>query len=109
MLRFKEFLIETPNPPNVKDLQDFTFQKEAGGNEKAVLRLHGGPNDPTIAYGHSLQDPERSRAKFKRILPEVNFDDIVAMLYISAELHKTFFLVFIIVYLFLLLCLQQDI
>ena len=78
MLRFKEFLIETPNPPNVKDLQDFTFQKEAGGNEKAVLRLHGGPNDPTIAYGHSLQDPERSRAKFKRILPEVNFDDILS-------------------------------
>lgn len=76
MLRFKQFLLEAPAPPDIKDLQDYVREKESLGNEDTVLRLHGGPNDPTIGFGHSLQDPKSSREKFARVLPEVDFDAI---------------------------------
>jgi hypothetical protein len=59
MLRFKQFLIESPLPPDekeIRDIQNYLYSKEAKGNEAMVLGLHGGPNDPTIGYGHSLKD-----------------------------------------------------
>ena len=76
MLRFKQFLLEAPAPPNIKDLQDYVYKKEAQGNEETVLGLHGGLTDPTIGYGHSLQNLEASRAKFQKVLPNVNFDAV---------------------------------
>jgi len=76
MLRFKEFLLEAPAPPNIKELQDYVYDKEAGGNEDVVLGLHGGPTDPTIGFGHSLQDKKRSKEKFNRLFPELNADDV---------------------------------
>ena len=76
MLRFKQFLLEAPAPPNIRELQDYVREKESLGNEDVILGLHGGPSDPTIGYGHSLQDKQKSREKFARVLPDVNFDDV---------------------------------
>jgi len=76
MMRFKKFLLEAPAPPNIKELQDYVYGKEAGGNEDVVLGLHGGPNDPTIGFGHSLQDLKQSKAKFNRLFPGLNADDV---------------------------------
>lgn len=76
MLRFKQFLLESPAPPDIKELQDFVYKKEAAGNEDTVLGLHGGVGDPTIGFGHSLQDLKKSKEKFARVLPEVDFDAV---------------------------------
>ena len=76
MLRFKQFLLEAPAPPNIKELQGYVYEKEAGGNEDVVLGLHGGPNDPTIGFGHSLQDVKQSKEKFNRLFPGINAEDV---------------------------------
>ena len=76
MLRFKQFLLEAPAPPNIKELQDYTYSKEAQGNEDVVLGLHGGPNDPTIGFGHSLQNLKQSKEKFNRLFPGINAEDV---------------------------------
>jgi len=81
MLRFKQFLIESPLPPDekeIRDIQNYLYSKEAKGNEDMVLGLHGGPNDPTIGYGHSLKDVKKSKEKFQRLFPDKNADALIS-------------------------------
>jgi hypothetical protein len=80
MKSFKTFLLEMapPNKKEIKDIQDYLYSKEAKGNEAMVLGLHGGPNDPTIGYGHSLKDLKRSREKLQRLFPDKNVDALIS-------------------------------
>lgn len=52
-------------------------QREGSNNFNLVKQLHGATNDPTIGWGHSLKYTNQSRAIFNKILPDVNFDQII--------------------------------
>jgi LysM repeat protein len=81
MKSFKTFLMESPLPPDekeIRDIQNYLYSKEAKGNEAMVLGLHGGPNDPTIGYGHSLKDVKKSKEKLKRLFPDKNADALIS-------------------------------
>lgn len=81
MKSFKTFLMESPLPPDEKemrDIEDYLYSKEAKGNEAMVLGLHGGPNDPTIGYGHSLKDVKKSKETLKRLFPDKNADALIS-------------------------------
>jgi hypothetical protein len=81
MKSFKTFLMESPLPPDEKEMRDienYLYSKEAKGNEAMVLGLHGGPNDPTIGYGHSLKDVKKSKETLKRLFPDKNADALIS-------------------------------
>jgi hypothetical protein len=52
-------------------------QREGSNNFNNVKALHGGTNDPTIGWGHSLRYTNQSRAIFNKVLPNVNFDQVI--------------------------------
>lgn len=52
-------------------------QREGSNNFNLVKKLHGATNDPTIGWGHSLKHTNQSRAIFNKILPDVNFDQVI--------------------------------
>jgi len=52
-------------------------QREGSNNFSLVKKLHGAKNDPTIGWGHSLRHTNQSRAIFNKVLPDVNFDQVI--------------------------------
>ena len=59
------------------DIKHLIRQREGSNNFNNVKKLHGGTNDPTIGWGHSLRYTNQSRAIFNKILPNVDFDSII--------------------------------
>ena len=51
--------------------------REGSNNFNNVKKLHGGTNDPTIGWGHSLRYKNESKAIFNKVLPNVNFEKII--------------------------------
>ena len=78
MLRFKQFLMEAPLPPNRKELQDYVGSWETRGNEDIITGIHGKTGDPTIGVGHSANSSEASRNKLQTVAPGINYEDLLA-------------------------------
>jgi len=71
MKRFKQFLLESPAPPNVQRVKDYIWKEETQGNENKIRKVYyPQENDPTIAGGHSFKDLEHSRRVFAEVFPE---------------------------------------
>ena len=51
-------------------------KREGSTNFNSVKKLHRAPHDPTIGWGHSLAQVNQSKAIFKKVIPEFNFDEI---------------------------------
>jgi len=58
-------------------LKHIIRDREGSNNFNNVKKLHGGTNDPTIGWGHSLRYKNESRAIFNKVLPNINFDKII--------------------------------
>lgn len=71
MKRFKQFLLESPAPPNVQKVKDYIWKEETQGNENKIRKVYyPQENDPTIAGGHSFKNLEHSRRVFAEVFPE---------------------------------------
>lgn len=71
MKRFKQFLLESPAPPNVQRVKDYIWKEETQGNENKIRKVYyPQENDPTIAGGHSFKNLEHSRRVFAEVFPE---------------------------------------
>jgi hypothetical protein len=51
-------------------------KREGSTNFNLVKKLHRAPKDPTIGWGHSLKNINQSKAIFKKVIPEFDFDQI---------------------------------
>jgi len=51
-------------------------KREGSTNFNLVKKLHRAPKDPTIGWGHSLKNANQSKAIFKKVIPEFDFDQI---------------------------------
>lgn len=64
----------------IKNVKSFIKEKEGSNDYNRIKKLHGKRNknnkliDPTIGWGHSLRYLNQSKAIFRDVLPDVDFD-----------------------------------
>jgi nucleoid-associated protein YgaU len=71
MKTFKQFLIESPAPPNIPEIEDYIWKEETQGNENIIHRVHSPQkDDKTVGGGHSFKNLDHSRQVFSQVFPE---------------------------------------